>query len=204
MANKEGKFFEQLAFLTEDCNEAGTIFKKLVNEEISIADGIDGIHDIKKRVRASLGKLYEKMYKVYKGPEEVELAKGFILKMYGIVDLIHEVLDRFAVYNMEDAPKGFKPMAELVGCALEEMKKVLDYTSDIESNYMKMEARCRKIYAFEERGDEFYREEIRNLFSQDKEAVYIIYWKDILSDTERMLDMSAGAVVLLQRLFARG
>ncbi|MFR6111180.1 MAG: hypothetical protein ACLUIQ_07255 [Dialister invisus] len=37
-------------------------------------------------------------------------------------------------------------MVMLVQDALLEMKKVLDYTGDVAANYMKMEARCRKIY----------------------------------------------------------
>ena len=68
---------------------------------------------------------------------------------------------------------------------------------------MKMEARCRKIYVFEERGDEFYREEIRRLFTEKLPAAYVIYWKDILMDTERMLDAAAGAATLLQKLFVQ-
>lgn len=114
-----------------------------------------------------MGKLYERMYKVYKDPAEIEFARGFIGKMYGIIDVIHEVVDRFTLYNVETTPREFSSMVMLVRDALLEMKKVLDYTGDVAANYMKMEARCRKIYVFEERGDEFYREEIRCLFTEN-------------------------------------
>lgn len=93
-----------------------------------------------------MGKLYERMYKVYKDPAEIEFARGFIGKMYGIIDVIHEVVDRFTLYNMEITPREFSSMVMLVRDALLEMKKVLDYTGDVAANYMKMEARCRKIY----------------------------------------------------------
>ena len=164
---------------------------------------MDAVHAIKKRARASLGKLYERMYKVYKDPAEIEFARGFIGKMYGIIDVIHEVVDRFTLYNVETTPREFSSMVMLVRDALLEMKKVLDYTGDVAANYMKMEARCRKIYVFEERGDEFYREEIRRLFTEKQSAAYMIYWKDILVDVERMLDAAAGAATLLQKLFVR-
>ena len=65
------------------------------------------------------------------------------------------------------------------------------------------EARCRKIYAFEERGDEIYKDLIRDLFTGEHKPEYIIYWKEILSETEKMLDATAGSVSLLQRLFTR-
>lgn len=204
MANKEGKFFEQLAMLAKDAYEAGTVFWQITEGKIEIADGVDVIHTVKRRARASLVKIYERMYKVYKEPLEQEVARGFLMKMYGIIDTIHEVTDRFALYNTEEGPREFASLVRLVSDALLEMKKVLDYTDDVDANYMKMEARCRKIYAFEERGDMIYREEIRRLFVEDHTAGYMIYWKDILADTEKMLDAAAGATTLLQKLFVRG
>ena len=226
MANKEGKFFEQLGMLAENAYEAGEVFQRITEGKMETEDGVDAVHAIKKRARASLGKLYERMYKVYKDPAEIEFARGFIGKMYGIIDVIHEVVDRFTLYNMEITPREFSSMVMLVRDALLEMKKVkdkavaqekeavsyyylhkmknvLDYTGDVAANYMKMEARCRKIYVFEERGDEFYREEIRRLFMEKQSAAYMIYWKDILVDVERMLDAAAGAATLLQKLFVR-
>ena len=197
MANKEGKFFEQLGMLTANAYEAGEVFQRITEGKIEIEDGVDAVHAIKKRARASLGKLYERMYKVYKDPAEIEFARGFIGKMYGIIDVIHEVVDRFTLYNVETTPREFSSMVMLVRDALLEMKKVLDYTGDVAANYMKMEARCRKIYVFEERGDEFY------LFTEKQSAAYMIYWKDILVDVERMLDAAAGAATLLQKLFVR-
>ena len=94
MANKEGKFFEQLGMLTENAYEAGEVFQRIAEGKMEIEDGVDALHAIKKRARASLGKLYERMYKVYKDPAEIEFARGFIGKMYGIIDVIHEVVDR--------------------------------------------------------------------------------------------------------------
>lgn len=146
MANKEGKFFEQLGMLAENAYEAGEVFQRITEGKMEIEDGVDALHAIKKRARASLGKLYERMYKVYKDPAEIEFAHGFIGKMYGIIDVIHEVVDRFTLYNVETTPREFSSMVMLVRDALLEMKKVLDYTGDVAANYMKMEARCRKIY----------------------------------------------------------
>lgn len=40
-------------------------------------------------------------------------------------------------------------------------------------------------------------------FYGKQSAAYMIYWKDILVDMERMLDAAAGAATLLQKLFVR-
>jgi len=64
MANKEGKFFEQLGMLAANAYEAGEVFQRITEGKMEIEDGVDAVHAIKKRARASLGKLYERMYKV--------------------------------------------------------------------------------------------------------------------------------------------
>ena len=134
--------------LAENAYEAGEVFQRITEGKMEIEDGVDALHAIKKRARASLGKLYERMYKVYKDPAEIEFARGFIGKMYGIIDVIHEVVDRFTLYNVETTPREFSSMVMLVRDALLEMKKVLDYTGDVAANYMKMEARCRNCLLY--------------------------------------------------------
>ena len=61
MAKKEEKFFEQLGMLAKDACEAGEVFQRITEGKMEIEDGVDALHAIKKRARASLGKLYERM-----------------------------------------------------------------------------------------------------------------------------------------------
>lgn len=48
MANKEGKFFEQLGMLAENAYEAGEVFQRITEGKMEIEDGVDAIHAIKK------------------------------------------------------------------------------------------------------------------------------------------------------------
>ena len=78
---------------------------------------------------------------------------GFIGKMYGIIDVIHEVVDRFTLYNVETTPREFSSMVMLVRDALLEMKKVLDYTGDVAANYMKNGSAVQEDFMFLRNGE---------------------------------------------------
>lgn len=49
MANKEGKFFEQLGMLTENAYEAGEVFQRITEGKMETEDGVDAVHAIKKK-----------------------------------------------------------------------------------------------------------------------------------------------------------
>ncbi len=187
MNSKEEKFFNDLSLFCRELNKAGAAFEKVNCGKMDAEEGRAIISDSKKKLRNSMTPLLERVYKVYKS----------------IINGMNEVITRLSVCPLDEPPKNFEKITELVRDALEEIEKIVNYTSDISANYMKMEARCRKIYAFEERGDEIYRDLIRDLFTGEHKPEYIIYWKEILSETEKMLDATAGSVSLLQRLFTR-
>ena len=203
MNSKEEKFFNDLSLFCRELNKAGAAFEKVNCGKMDAEEGRAIISDSKKKLRNSMTPLLERVYKVYKKPAEIDFAKIFLFKAYGIINGMNEVIIRLSVCPLDEPPKNFEKITELVRDALEEIEKIVNYTSDISANYMKMEARCRKIYAFEERGDEIYKDLIRDLFTGEYKPEYIIYWKEILSETEKMLDATAGSVSLLQRLFTR-
>jgi len=203
MGGKEEKFFELLRAFYADLAVAGVAFENLATGKMAAAEAVEVIHDTKKKLRGGLGKLWEKMYKSYKNPPETDYARNFIWKSYEVIDLLDEMADRISFGAFPDQPKEFADVAQLIRAALSEMKKIMDYTSDVEANYMKMEARSRKVHAYEDRGDELYRGEMRALFTGGKDPVYVMYWKDIVTNGEKVLDTATGAAVLLQKLITR-
>ena len=44
MANKEGKFFEQLGMLAENAYEAGEVFQRITEGKMETEDGVDAVH----------------------------------------------------------------------------------------------------------------------------------------------------------------
>lgn len=93
-------------------------------------------------------------------------------------------------------------MAKLNKHAVIELVKIINYTVDVTANYMKMEARCQKIYSMEERGDDTYRETLSDLFYKNNDVMYALRWKEILVDLESILDACAGIVPRFQRLIS--
>ncbi|MDY6084813.1 MAG: hypothetical protein SPI25_06175 [Dialister sp.] len=185
------------------CEQAGKIQADVFKGNVVPEEGYAAMRDIKRRSREALGKLWERMYRAYTKPSEVDMARELVTRFYQIIDMNGTSIGNLVIFRENECPSGMVEMSDLIAHSLEEIKKTMDYTVDIESNYMKMEARCKKIYSFEERGDQVFRESMRCLFKPATDPLYVIRWKDALQNAEQILDTTAGAVPILQKIITR-
>lgn len=197
--SKEDKFFEVLREFVKSVSEAGTILNEVAEGHMDPSEGYKKVSEMKRVCRDNYGRLTEKMYKTYKDPSDLDLVRGIMDRGYSIVGTLKDVLSRLDMVQVGEAPEELRLFARLVSSSLTELKKTLDYTVDISLNYMKMEARCNRIYMHEERGDECFRSCMRKLFGGE-DTRYLIYWKAVFDDLEDALDKTAGMVPLLQKL----
>lgn len=201
--SKEDKFFEALRDFASYAGQAGSILEETAEGRMDVADGFSRTRELKRKCREALGPLTEKMYKAYKDPPLLDAARGTIERIYRMTDVLKDVLGQLDMYEAGETPEEYRLMAKLAGASLSEMEKSLAYTSDISANYMKMEARCRRIYTYEERGDECFRRIMRKLYGDNTSASELVYWKEIFSHLEEVLDACAGTVPLLQKIITR-
>ncbi len=197
--SKEDKFFEALRELVKSISEAGMVLNEVAEGHTDPSEGYKRVSEIKRICRDSHSRLMEKMYKTYKNPGELDLVRGIIDRGYSIVGTVKDILSRLDMVQVGVAPEEFGLFSRLVCSSLVELKKTMDYTVDIRQNYMKMEARCSRIYNYEERGDECFRSCMRKLFGAE-DAKYLIYWKAVFDDLEEAQDKAAGMVPLFQKL----
>lgn len=203
MKPKEEKIFELLRQHTDLCAEAGHVCFRALSGEISSEEGYKQIQMLKKEERTAVLRVREKTYKTFHNPAEREDVRILADKLDFAINKMKEVMNCLCMYLAEKPPRGIETLMELADSALTEIKKMADYTVDIKENYLKMEARCQKILSYEERGDLCYREEMSRFFRENKDPLYIIRWKDIMTGIEEILDASAGIVPVFQKISTR-
>ena len=200
MSNKEEKFWEALRVFIGGICEASQVAGAVTLGQKDTMSGLVEISDRKRQGREARDVVLEKMYKTYKTPSEVATAQVLIEKGYRILDTLKSLVQLLDTVQVGEAPKEIEPLTELMQGALEEMKKIMEYTTDRKANAMKMEARCHRIYTYEERGDNYTKEAMQYLYGQNQNPMALLYWKDVVDHLEQILDNTAGMVEPLQRL----
>lgn len=200
MNHKEEKFWDALRTYMYGVTAAGPYVEKALTGKGDTGDALASLRQLKRECRNQKEVVMSRMYKAYSKPITLDAAKGFIDRAYTIIDQLTSLLDLLDTIQLGGKPEEVEPLSSLVACSLLEIQKCMEYTTDCQANGPKMEARCRRIYAYEERGDEYIRSSWQYLYRKNQDPMALLYWKDILSHLEKVLDSAAGMADPLWRL----
>ena len=180
MSTKEEKFLESLRDYIKYCGRAGEILDSIMSEKVSSEEGFSALRNIKRESRTLQTQLIERLYKAFKTPSLANEARGLVVRLDLLINGSKDVANTLSIFDKEEKkPEGIVLMAKLNKHAVIELVKIINYTVDVTANYMKMEARCQKIYSMEERGDDTYRETLSDLFYKNNDVMYALRWKEI-------------------------
>lgn len=199
---KEEKFFDLLKELAAQADRTGHLMYGTMTEEISPEEGFREVGEIRKSYDGMYSRLLDKMYKAYKDPSDLDMAKGIISRLNHSLRILSRLVCQAGLIQTAP-PEQLALMARLAAASVEEMKKILEYTADMSANYMKMEARGRRIYAYEERGRGCYRIALQQLYSEGGDASRLIYWKDTFEGLYDVLNDMREIIPRMQRIMDR-
>lgn len=115
-----------------------------------------------------------------------------------IVDLSQGAVEKMALYQTKKPSIGAQ---EIVRTIVEATKNILTAfccLNNIHSKKTEILGATEEIYRLESIGDSLYRQEVAKMFEQEKDAIEIIKWKEILEHLENTLDQCEEIADLLK------
>lgn len=103
-------------------------------------------------------------------------------------DQAQEIIERMYVYQAKEPIDIALDLAYLIESVSGSIVAIFDMLDDIHGNQQELLAEVRKIVHVENEGDRLYRKGMAKLFSECKDPIEIIKWKEILEHMEDCLD----------------
>lgn len=103
-------------------------------------------------------------------------------------DQAQEIIERMYVYQAKEPIDIALELAQLIESVSESIVSIFDMLDDIHGNQQDLLSEVRKIVHVENEGDRLYRKGMAKLFSECKDPIEIIKWKEILEHMEDCLD----------------
>lgn len=166
------------------------MLQQLVHGTVAEQDGQNEIHKLALAERSARPLLYERMYRAFHGQAESETVRLLVEKAESLIAEADEVALLLLLYESSKDQR-MAMLAELVQHALQELERMAGYSSTLEENYMKAEARAQKILNYEIRGTNCYREALRQLMEETMSPASLVWQKKYMRDF---------GICLLQRL----
>lgn len=187
LSPKEEKFFvyfNEFSKIVADSTQMLLNFtENLDNAEIKFRE----IEEIEHRGDKQLHDIMQALNKTYLTPFDREdiydIAKG----LDDIVDCVEAAASKFLLFNVTEATKYAKALANKISESGEEVITLMKELKNVKGN-KNLSASIIKINKLEDEGDSDFREAVRSLFITEVPPIEVLKWREIYENLEQTLD----------------
>lgn len=200
LKGKEEKFFSILNSHAHLCHEAGQVMEKAFKGEIEKQEALAEIDQKEQRADELVNQTVERLRKTFITPMDREDIQLLIDQLDTTIDSMKDIMDKMCMYQVGEPTPGAIRLSEIVAKCLKHITKSISYMSSLKKNYIKVEGRALEVLRLEEEADGVYHEEMAKLFSDCKDPIEIIKWKEILNSIEEVIDGCEDLVGTFRRV----
>lgn len=188
LKGKEEKFFSILNEHAELCHEASLLMVKALKGEISKETALGDIDRKEKEADELVNETVERLRKTFITPMDREDIQELIDELDTTIDSIKDIMDKMCMYQAGDPVEGSIRLAEIAAKCMKHITKSISYMGSLKKNYIKVEGRALEVLRLESEADDVYHEAMAKLFTECKDPIEIIKWKEILNSMEDTID----------------
>jgi hypothetical protein len=116
-----------------------------------------------------------------------------------VADTIHEASERMYLYNITDFAVPIKEIAAIILKASMEIQNIVNLLRVPKSEDI-INTACRKIKAYEHQSDKIYYYAVAELFANEKNAITLIKYREILSSLENTVNRCKNTTDALEAI----
>jgi len=144
-------------------------------------------------------KIYLALDKVIFTPLNRNAIHSLAAAIDDVADTIHEASGRMYLYNIDDFIPAFKQITGLILDAGTEIQKTVCLLKTPNSRN-EIIASCRKIKQIEHQSDQIYYHTVAELFANEKDAITLIKYREILASLENSVNRCKNAAEALESI----
>jgi uncharacterized protein len=187
VTRKEEIFFDMFVETTENSCNAAKMLVDLMKNYTDVNNKIKAIEDLEHECDQYVHKILAQLNKSFITPIDREDIYLIAKELDNITDYVESTAHRFKMLNVVTIREEAIKLAELAVVCTEELKDVM-----IELKHMKksktLKDKVIEVNRIENEGDDIYRSAMAKLFTNEKDAIEVIKWKEIYEYLENTLD----------------
>lgn len=188
MARKRDiNYFDILITASEFSHKVAVALDALLKDYTDVKRKAEAIHDLEHAADKECHQLLDALNVAFITPIDREDIYQMIRYIDDITDLIEDVANRLAMFDIKVVRQDAIPLGELIVRTTAELEEAL-HEFKIFKKSKKLRDLIRDINTREEEGDKLYRSHVRTLFTDGTPVIDVIKWKDIYDDMENVLD----------------
>lgn len=202
MRAKEVNYFNLFVDVAKVCYRAAEQLENLVKDSEETIVEIATIHDIEREGDDLYHTIYDHLNRSFITPIEREDILNIARNIEETIDTIDEV---GIMFNMLSITKARPDAKELVKLIVKSCGALLEATIEFKNfkKPKKLIPLLVEINHIEEEGDRLYQSAVKRLFSEEKNILDVIKWKNIFDTLENVLDACENVADVMEGVIVK-
>ena len=184
---KEEIFFDYFDELAEKIEDGSNLFLEMAQTRDYSDAKVARLKEIEHEADAITHKTHERMHKTFLMPMDREDIYALVNSMDNIMDIIESTAVIINLYKVKNLSDAIIKQAQILNDTTKKGKSIIRALRNMK-NSEEILAGCVEIHTLENAGDIVLRTTIANLFENEKDAIELVKWKEIIELLEEAID----------------
>ena len=196
---REERFFQDFVAIAAQLCEGARLLEEMLRPEAPVFAKAAEIKDVEHRCDELAHDLLQRLHRTFVTPIDREDIHELLRALDDVIDDIDASADMLRLYKIQQVRPAARELAVTLTTACEQIHRGM---SALEGRKGVIEI-VQEISRIESRADAIYQADVGALFDEEKDAVAILKWKEILDMLEGATDRCKDVATVLEGIFVK-
>jgi uncharacterized protein len=187
-------FFVDFAQLADKLRDGAALLTAMLAGETPHAGKVDEIRDAEHACDRVTHDIIQRLNRTFITPIDREDIHALARTLDDVMDAIDAAATLLPLYDIRSLRLGARELAAVITRQTEKLYAAIDALRHKQPVYELI----REIHTLEHEADEVHREAVRRLFAEERDAIAVIKWKEILDLLEAATDAAEAAADVIE------
>ena len=181
-------FFDHFEKHVERSIEGTTLFLEMLDDLANSGPKAKRIKEVEHEADVLTHETVEMLHKTFITPIDRESIHRLVTRMDDVLDAIDAASEHITLYEIKAPTNDARSLARILRQAVEQTRAAVGRIKNLKKESKQIIEICVDINRIENEGDAVLRAALAKLFREEKDALFVMKWKEIYEDLEHATD----------------
>lgn len=197
---REEKFYDDFRAMADQLRAGARLLDDMIATDPPSVDKVHEIKEAEHKCDFLTHEIIQRLNKTFVTPMDREDIHALARTLDDVMDAIDDAAALFALYRIDHCRSGARELSRVILAQTEELRKAMDA---LENKHAAVLERCVEINRLENEADRAHMLAVGKLFDEERDAITVMKWKEILDLLEHATDACEDVANLLENVVVK-
>jgi predicted phosphate transport protein (TIGR00153 family) len=197
---REEKFYDDFKAMADQLRMGARLLEEMVASDPPIADKAHEIKEVEHKCDFLTHEIIQRLNKTFVTPLDREDIHLLARTLDDVMDAIDDAAALIPLYRIDKCRTGTRELTRVIAAQADELRKAID---SLENKHANILDHAVEINRLENEADRIHQSAIGQLFDEERDAITVMKWKEILDVLEDATDAAEDVANLLENIVVK-